>query len=260
MKLAPIAPITMTRGVAQTSDYLMALPTQAANAEYSYDISRARERNSSWLMLDNGVSELKRPLTVEELTPCIQQLDPSEIVLPDHLGDKAKTLKSSLEASLQLRTLGYAGRLMGVPQGETMEEYLDCITVFQRSFEIATIGLSKYFPVHADRSREDLLYMIEGRGLLEVRRDMQWHLLGLCEGLSQLKAIARRYTWLRGIDTCYPVLASMKGIEILLEPDQIVTSPKGFETAKADAYGFSENTVWNLLPRNLAAFKKICCA
>lgn len=260
MKFAPIAPISMTGEVAQTSDYLMALPTQAGNPDYSYGIQRAREQNGSYLMLDNGVSELKRPLSIEELTPCIQQLMPNEVILPDHLGNKLETCSSTYLAAKRLRALGYADRLMAVPQGETMEEYLDCIAIFQKSFEIATIGLSKYFPVHAGRPREDLLYMIEGRGLLEVRQDMQWHLLGLCENLSQLKAIAKRYTWLRGIDTCYPVLASMKGIEIQLEPDHIVTSPKGFETAGAEDYGFRENTVWDLLPRNLTVFKKVCNA
>lgn len=258
MKFAPIAPTTMTRGVAQTSDYLMALPTQAVEATYSYDLLRARERNGSFLMLDNGVSELKRPMRLEELTPFIQQLEPSEVILPDHLGNRDTTLYDSIEAAKMLRSLGYENRLMGVPQGKTMEEYLDCISVFQKNFEISTIGLSKYFPIHAGRQREDLLYMIEGRGLLEVRQDMQWHLLGLCENLSQLKAIARRYTWLRGIDTCFPVLASMKGIEIALEPDHIVTSPEGFETAEATDYGFNETTVWDLLGRNLTVFKRIC--
>jgi hypothetical protein len=260
MKFAPIAPTTMTGGVAQTSDYLMALPTQARVASYSYDLQRARERNNSYLMLDNGVSELKRPIRLDELCAITQQLEPDEVILPDYLGDDVATKVESNSAAKILRALGYEGKLMGVPQGQTMEDYLTVIEYFLTHFDISTIGLSKYFPSFANRPREDLLYMIEGRGLLERRQDVEWHLLGLCENLGELTAIARRYPWLRGIDTCYPVLASMQGIQIVLEPSNIVTSPEGFETATADAYGFDENRVWNLLPANITHFKKVCNA
>ncbi len=249
MLFAPIAPVSMCEVVTGTSGYLMALPSMVdADAGYA-ELYSNLSRNGAWVILDNGVSENKRPLAVDKFKAYIGLLIPSEIILPDYLGDAESTRAAAFVC--------YEGvqRLMAVPQGKTLDEYVDCAFYFAGLPQIGTIGVSKYLPRFCGATRREFLERIRDAGL-HNRTSLQWHLLGLTESLRELADLAMDFPWIRGIDTCYPVLASMMGKSIINDRE-IVTSPKGFERAGPYEY-WPENqqteTLWELLHSNLTYF------
>lgn len=252
MLFAPIAPVSMCEIVTGTSGYLMALPSMV-DADTGYaELYSSLSLNGAWVILDNGVSESKQPLAMREFQAYIDLIGPSEIILPDYLEDAEATRAAVSEYSIQYKG---ARRLMAVPQGKTLDEYVDCAFYFAGLPQIGTIGVSKYLPKYCGATRREFLEIIRDAGL-HNRTSLQWHLLGLSENLSELADLAMDFPWIRGIDTCYPVLASMMGISII-DDREIVTSPKGFE--RADPYEYwpekwATSTLWELLHDNLAYF------
>jgi len=252
MLFAPIAPVSMCEVVTGSSDYLMALPSMA-DADPGYaDLYSNLGRNGAWVRLDNGVSEDKRPLAVYEFQAYIDLVGPSEIILPDYLGDAESTRAAAFVYSVRYQG---AQRLMAVPQGKTLDEYVDCAFYFAGLPQIGTIGVSKYLPKYCGATRREFLERIRDAGL-HNRTSLQWHLLGLAESLRELADLAMDFPWIRGIDTCYPVLASMMGKSIINDRT-IVTSPKGFEHAGPYEYWpvkQQTETLWELLHDNLTHF------
>jgi len=259
MNFAPIAPLSLVNMVAPTSKYLMALPAMMDDKDYKRLYKRLRLLGA-YVMLDNGLSENKEPLTAEELEALTVLILPSEVVLPDFLTDSARTIRAS-RATLEYLLFdgGYAGRFMAVAQGNTLREYMDCIYELLSIRDVHCIGLSKYFPEITGISRRALLNSIASERL--HHRKIEWHLLGVCEPIDEVAAIALEFPWLRGIDTCYPVLAAMKGIDIEIKTQLVATSPKGFFYAKTHKYWPADlplPPMYDLLHRNLKAFDNAC--
>lgn len=278
MFFAPIAPLQFWAATATVSPYLMVLPsmyladtaTPTGTELYQYAIrTKARRAAGSYVMMDNGVSEFKEPLTREALLSIAYELRPTELILPDYLGDAGGTLMSVEDHLEWLKTQNTFGMVyMGVAQGLTLKEYTFCVKVLN-DVGVKAVGLSKYFTRNTGEPRVALIEEVERlRRSRLVREDLEFHLLGLSpeEHLDTLADYARMYPWLRGIDTCYPILAAMMGKNIT-EDTEHVTSPEGFETADKYAYWPPSDErdtsgiiteVYNLLRINLRAFSRAC--
>ncbi len=258
MNFAPIAPLSLVKTVAPTSKYLMALPAMADDPDYVALYKKLRQ-NDAYVMLDNGLSEDKEPRDAEDLLEVIDRLLPSEVILPDYLRDGPRTVRASKATLDYLRVQGrYYGSFMAVPHGMNLAEYMACIYDLLAIREVQCIGLSKYFPQSTGLPRRALLNSIAGDGL--QHRQIKWHLLGVCESVEEIRQIALDFPWLRGIDTCYPVLASMMCIDITANP-KIVTSPKGFFRAGTHEYWPRKappDMMYDLLRYNLKAFDNAC--
>lgn len=98
-----------------------------------------------FVMVDNGAAEGVNPGCME-LMPIYDELQPSEIILPDVVGDKEETLHRTREAYQILTAKGYHEKMqfMAVPQGKTFSEWLTCMHEMVRQQHITTIGVSKF--------------------------------------------------------------------------------------------------------------------
>lgn len=259
MLLAPIAPVSLCGTVTQMSSYLMTLPEMALASSDYVDLHKTLSINGAFIILDNGLSEYKEPLDVRTLESVIDRMSPSEVVLPDFLEDKERTCRAARANIQELRTW-YAGRLMAVPQGTTVQDYLDCIYEFISMKEIGTIGISKYFPEITGEPRRTLLQLVRDRSL-HKRRSIDWHLLGLAETPKELSNLALDFPWIRGIDTCYPVLAAMNGMKLSAD-SEVITSPEGYELSTPWLYWPREGVPVDLLPfylgHNVEFFTGVC--
>jgi hypothetical protein len=270
MEFAPIAPLSLFSTVATITPYRMALPSmyrtdQRNGGQYQY-ASRMRTAKAAgaYVILDNGVSEYKYPLKGRKLMEVVRAIQPSELVLPDYLGDPAATVLGAYDG------LNYfehhmdpelLPNFMAVAQGQSLSEYVDCIRSLATTDGISCIGLSKYFTENTHCPRSVLLE--EVHKLVEVGlipSEMKFHLLGISgeESVDIIADYAMSYIWLRGIDTCWPVLMAMKGLSITTPGAPIHTSPEGFEEAAVVEYHVFAKEVYDLLRHNLKAFKYAC--
>ena len=173
-------------------------------------ILRNYKRWGYFLMLDNGTAE-GQPLSHDELMEVWDFVRPDELVLPDVLEDRSGTL-----AATQLFLEGYGDKVpvqkrVVVPQGETLDEWEDCLDAMASRFEFATIGVPKHLE-GKDGNRVEAVRFIEERG---YHRKYHVHLLGCYEDpVLEIRRALAMGPWIRGIDTAAPIAYAQQGLDI----------------------------------------------
>lgn len=119
---------------------LMCRPTR--ESKMYTDFHKDQIKRGAFVLMDNGAAEGEQP-TAEELVPKILDVQPTETILPDTIYDKATTIEKAKHAMKVYREAGITSKLMGVPQGETFQEWTECC---QELIEMGvdSIGISKF--------------------------------------------------------------------------------------------------------------------
>ena len=145
MKFAPIVPIAHLE-LASVSDYHMALAHLVLAIPKYAKYYRERRQAGDFVLLDNSVIELGRPVNPSSLVDAARLISPSEIVLPDtavSLDTNASAFQNAIrhEGLQKLRMEGM--RFMFVPHGRDIEELHSGIHTAVCSGFVDSIGLGK---------------------------------------------------------------------------------------------------------------------
>jgi hypothetical protein len=207
-----------------------------ADPAYRQYFLTLREQEPCFITLDNAAAE-KHLVTQEALLDIVEELRPDEVIAPDYLFDKQKTLNSfySFADALVARKLSSVTNLFACPQGSTEEEWLTCFEEMQQHPLVSVLGLSKIAvpycfadgstgDVNIASARQKCIRTLLERGLLN--KDI--HLLGMgdpteydyyfriIEGMEpefkgeQKEALEAH---LRSSDSCYSILAAWHGVD-----------------------------------------------
>lgn len=247
MKYATIVPAAYL-GLIEADKYHMALAhlidTKVENAYTSfYRLQGARE--GSYVILDNGVIE-GDPRPILELIQKAEIINADEIILPDKLCDMETTLELSYDALQAAEAFKPELKLMAVPQGETLEEWLECARIML-DWDIHCLGIPKVLTKIGGRdARLEVLKELGNR-----RRGVEVHLLGCWESpLEPLmidRAVAcRAILPVRGIDSSIAYVYAREGLSI-----SQTARPSG--AVKFDA----KDADLELLSRNIELWKNI---
>lgn len=209
MQLALIPPYENANIIAHTN-YQLLLPQCLSNRRYRFAYRRARRRGS-YMILDNGAAE---GVEVEPdlLLHHAQDMMVNEIVVPDTIGDVDATLQ---QAARFRKGVGTECKFnyMGVVQGTTWQECLECIAGFASFSYITTLGIPRHLLDISEDFRANLVDFIRGR--YEGR--WQIHLLGMNRKYTnELISFGRTYRTydVRGIDTSAPFIYAMSHIPL----------------------------------------------
>ncbi len=179
MQVATILP-TRYLWLEADSDYHLCLAHLLhSDPEYA-NFFKEQSRRGSYVIMDNGVVETGEAMPIEELMELADCVEASEIILPDVLRDKDATLGLSEGALIYAQNHGWCGSIMAVPQGNTPEEWKECLEVMV-TWPVTAIGISRFlvpevYPNRAEALRDaydQLTWM-----------DKCYHLLG-CPGHPQ---------------------------------------------------------------------------
>ena len=140
-----------------------------------------RKRRGDWITMDTPAFE-GEDISNGDLFNAITLIQPDEVVLPDVYRDCTGTTDKSWEAYDFLRQLGYDGQFMGVAQGGTWSDYLQCASYFAHSGKITTLGIIEEVEEHFDRTRIEVASILHSR-----HPNVQLHFLGASEHLRELK-------------------------------------------------------------------------
>jgi len=205
MLIATILP-TKYLDLEDESRYHLALAHQIdKDLTYAYFFLRQSKRGA-FVMMDNGAAEYGVPMDIDMLISAADLIDCQEMVLPDFIHDYRATLNKSWYAMQHIRKKNKSIGLMGVPHGETVNEWISCAKEMLE-WDINTIGISKFIVPTPFQSRLEAIMSVPG--LIESNKDI--HLLGytnIIDILDIKKALLDR---IRGIDSSIPTLFAQIG-------------------------------------------------
>jgi len=82
-------------------------------------------------IVDSGIFQAKRDISYEELFAIYEYMNADYGIIIDFLKDKERTLKSAKEAMKIYKKKKYKFELVGVAQGKTQKEYIECYKELQ---------------------------------------------------------------------------------------------------------------------------------
>lgn len=212
------------------------IPSLASYTEFY----RRRSHQGDYIILDNSAHEMGVGNGIERLIEAAHEISASEVVLPDRLFIGDDTLEQAVEALPILREKLPKVKVMGVPQGRTIQEWEDCLHGLV-SIGVDTIGISKDYEVWPGGLR-DRVHEAVMAGNQEI------HLLGWGRRLNALYELAREYgERLRGVDSAKPLVYASHGLFLPIDPHEV---PPMYPRRKDDFFGLRTlpvmATSWNI--------------
>ncbi len=200
MKYAPIVSPPFHRLVRGFEWHMAEAPLVLEHKEYRKFYKMRPEGVK--LILDNGaaLSGSGGAIPFDGLMTASYCTDADEIVIPDIMYEHDETLELAREYAPQvLKTKRFL-----VPQGRTAREWLHCASEMIQKYVLTTIGV----PKHLDQlpgGRTHILAQLKKRWpLIGTRGHPSVHLLGVWNDSIEVLWLARRFPWLRSIDTSIP--------------------------------------------------------
>ena len=255
-----IVPRAYLEETANQSHHIALYQELAKNDEY-LEFYKRMLAEGKFVMMDNGAAEGVNP-TLEELLPVYDELQPSEIILPDVVGQKEETLNRSKNAYTKLVEMGYHERMqfMAVPQGATFSEWLECMHIMIKQEHITTIGVSKFVTkLYKEELGENVNVRLEcvdaivNYAVENNLRVPQIHLLGCYYTPYEIGQIESTFPGaVRSTDSAIAYVYSRNGMQIEDDerPDQKEIDFSGNDVA-------SEHL--ELLRANMKQYANICC-
>lgn len=193
--------------------------------------------NRTFKILDNGAAE-GAEVDPKDLVELAVMGRHREVVAPDVLGKSRTTLSMTKQFvttyadTLRHNNIG----IMGVPQGETFEEFRDCLWDMLSDNRITSIGFNKRMDqIPPFNSRLGWLYALQHMLSPAVRRSRRYHLLGVSRIVGEPYFVSRDLTWIRGMDSTYPITAGLNSHRIQsIWEERLTLSPNAEYTREGD--------------------------
>ncbi len=179
---------------------------------------------SMYIIMDNSVIELGEPAAPEVIEEAHSIVPTTVTVLPDYIGECKRTIESCTMTAMKWSQRGL-GPFMAVPQGKTLNEFIDCAAALKDLPGVEAWGVPRHATAKLG-SRHALTYQVIIAAPVKTV-----HLLGFSDNLKDDISCARAHG-VNGIDSAVPLRLGLENIQ--LHDDLISHSPRGnyWETAK----------------------------
>ena len=222
IKIAHESPKSIFEEVQKFTDYDYALVHLFEEdpeylAQFQKAILKGRE-----VILDNSIFELEEAFDANKFDKWVKEIRPAWYIVPDALEDVDRTIMQMEDWNN--KGLGYQGSgKIGVIQGKTYDEIVDCYNYMNKEADVDMIAISfdySYYTQSVPHPNKYVSWMLGRVKLLGdllkdgvINKDKPHHLLGC--GLPQEFQFYKHadYDWLYSLDTSNPVVHGIKGIE-----------------------------------------------
>lgn len=193
--------------------------------------------DGKWVTLDNGAGD-HDIVSLYDLLKVVADLQPSEVIPPDHLFDGRKTIREfhtfilSIAKIQALRSPAKSIEIFACPQGESKEEWLFAYRYFLEHPAVSTIGFSKiavpkaFLNLSGDKGILESRWMaydeLKAKGLIQK----PIHCLGAGD-VREFKYY-KEDPLMRSTDSCVSIWSAMNGIEYNQGNFERVPTPKDY--------------------------------
>tara|TARA_B110000967_G_scaffold83809_1_gene86389 strand:- start:817 stop:1620 length:804 start_codon:yes stop_codon:yes gene_type:complete len=184
--------------------------------QFKKAIAKGRE-----VILDNSIFELEEAFDAVKFDKWVNEIKPTWYIVPDALEQSQKTIDQMEDWNN--KGLGYEGSgKIGVVQGKTYDEIVDCYNYMNKEADVDMIAISfdySYYTKSCPHANKYVSWMLGRVKLLGdllrdgvINKDKPHHLLGC--GLPQEFSFYKHsdYDWIYSLDTSNPVVHGIKGI------------------------------------------------
>ena len=220
IKIAHESPKSIFEEIQKYTDYDYALVHLfEEDKEYLLQFKEAIKKGRE-VILDNSIFELEEAFNPDKFIHWINELRPTWYIVPDALEDTNKTIVQMKSWNNKYADVAY-GKKIGVVQGKTYEEIVECYEFLDKESGVDMIAISfdySYYTKSVPHPNKYVSWMIGRVKLLgDLVRDgiinekKPHHLLGC--GLPQEFAFYAHYPWIYSLDTSNPIVHGIKGIK-----------------------------------------------
>lgn len=175
----------------------------------------------SHVIMDNGAAE-QSLVTEDILIDIVKEVKPTEVIAPDVLFDKDKTILNARNFIERMISAGLDNHtdIFFAPQGSTIPEWLEAYEYGLDEPMIRTIGMSKIAIPYAFAGKKfgDEMIMESRHAAVDILERLHWikkplHFLGM--GNPREFDYYNHHVkneFIRSTDSCYSILAGMKGV------------------------------------------------
>jgi hypothetical protein len=217
IKIAHESPNELFTSVQQHTDYDYALVHLFEENEEYLNLFVDAIDSGREVILDNSIFELGEAFDADKFAFWIKKVKPTWYIIPDALEDVVTTVLN-LQNWLKFNS-DVPGRSIGVVQGKTYEEVVQCYQIIAPRVDKIAISFDysffkTWFPDEPTKfhswmkGRQKLIADMLSDNIIDT--SIPHHLLGC--GLPQEFAAYREYTFIDSIDTSNPVVAGIKGV------------------------------------------------
>jgi len=254
IKIAHEAPKSIFEEIQRFTDYDYALVHLFEEDEEYLKQFKAAALKGREIILDNSIFELEEAFDADRFNYWVNELKPTWYIVPDVLEDGYATIDKMEDWNNKGLGYKHSGKI-GVVQGKTYDEIVDCYNYMKNEANVDMIAISfdysyynKSVP-HANKyvswmlGRVKLLGDLVKDGVIDV--DRKHHLLGC--GLPQEFSFYKHsdYDWLYSLDTSNPVVHGIKGITYAQEGLWSKERQKLFELINYDVNEEQLSTIKN---------------
>jgi len=256
VKIAHESPKSIFNDIQKVTDYDYALVHLFEEDEEYLNQFKEAVRRGREVILDNSIFELEEAFDADKFAYWINELRPTWYIIPDVLEDASGTMAKMADWNERYRKTAY-GKSIGVVQGKTYEEIVDCYKYIDEVADVDMIAISfdySYYTKSIPHPNKYVSWMLGRVKLLGdlvkdgvINQNKPHHLLGC--GLPQEFSFYSQYPWIYSLDTSNPVVHGIKGIGYRTDGLWSKESQKLFELINYEV----EDT--NLILNNIHKFR-----
>jgi len=220
IKIAHESPKSIFSTVQKYTDYDYALVHLfEEDPEYLQQFKEAVSKGRE-VILDNSIFELEEAFDADKFAKWVEELRPTWYIIPDALEDATKTCTQA--EMWRINHSNVPGKSIGVIQGKTYEEIVQCYEFMDKDMDVDMIAISfdySYYTKSVPHPNKYVSWMLGRVKLLGdllrdgvINKDKPHHLLGC--GLPQEFSFYKHadYDFIYSLDTSNPVVHGIKGI------------------------------------------------
>lgn len=204
--IAHIVPISCLKTI-ENKPYHMCLAQLVLQNDKYANFYRKMVEEGKYVIMDNGAAEGEE-LWFEDLLNAYDRVKPSEIIMPDVLWNKSKTISKSSDFDRLLNKNNIYFNKMIVPQGKRLTEWCKCIEILMGVVPDAKcVGIPKWLGSSDPKNRVEAVRYVRNH-----YPDVDIHLLGCVENPSIVGECKKISSKIRGCDSVYAYTCAKAGL------------------------------------------------
>ena len=222
MKISHESPLSLLKESREYNSYCYALVHLFETEPEYYKFFQESVQTGRHVLLDNSIFELGTSFESERYLHWINELSPTEFIIPDVLEDTLGTMDKALEWKEEYEPGVNAGiKTIGVVQGKSYNDIINCYDYLDTVIKVDKIAFSFDYSYYLEVCPHPNKWMSYTLGRIQtltrllndgiINKTKPHHLLG-CALPIEFMFYRKGFEWIESMDSSNPIVHGLLGI------------------------------------------------